>query len=249
MFKVTISVIFVAYLLFAGETLLLNKPLTWTSFDVVKKIRWKLKKITGIKKIKVGHAGTLDPLATGLLIICTGKFAKKIDEYQGQIKEYTGTIALGASRPSYDKETDIDHTYPITEITEQQIIDIAKTFLGESLQTAPIYSALKVDGERAYEKARRGEEIEMKKRLVNISNFEVSNIRKEKKLLLFDFTVECSKGTYIRAIARDFGVKLKNGGYLDTLCRTKIGDFSLEKAYSITDFSNLLNEQYPDIIK
>lgn len=215
-----------------GAVLLFNKPLRWTSFDVVKKVRNSLRSHLGVKKIKVGHAGTLDPLATGLLVVCTGKFTKRIEGFQGQEKEYTGTFTLGATTPSYDLETEIDQTFPTAHITEEKIQEACKPFIGTIAQFPPVFSALKKDGERLYEKARRGEEVKVKARQVNISAFEITRI----ELPEVDFRVVCSKGTYIRSLAYDFGKALESGAHLSKLCRTRIGDFRLEQAVEIEAF-------------
>jgi len=212
-----------------GELLLVNKPYRWTSFDVVSKIRNAFKPL----KLKVGHAGTLDPLATGLLIICTGKLTKKIDEYQAQEKEYTGTMILGATTPSYDMETEVDETYPIDALTETSIRSACGAFVGEIMQFPPAFSALKVNGERVYEKARRGEAVEMKSRQVTISAFEITRV----ELPEVDFRVVCSKGTYIRSLVYDFGRRLDNGAYLSKLRRTRSGDFRIEKAFEVMELS------------
>lgn len=210
-----------------GELILVDKPLNWTSFDVVGKIR----NSTRIKKIKVGHAGTLDPLATGLLIICTGKLTKKVDEFLAEEKEYTGTITLGASTPSYDLETEINHTYPTDHITEQMIMEAAKSFVGEIEQVSPLYSALRIDGERAYHKARRGEEIKMKARKVRIEAFEITKI----EMPIIHFRIVCSKGTYIRSIAHDIGKILESGSHLSSLRRTRSGNFKIEDAWNLEE--------------
>lgn len=210
-----------------GELLLVDKPLTWTSFDVVGKIR----NSTRIKKIKVGHAGTLDPLATGLLIVCTGKLTKKVDEFLAEEKEYTGTITLGATTPSYDLETEVNHTFPTNHITNEMLLEVAKTFEGEIEQVSPVYSALRIDGERAYHKARRGEEVKMKSRKVTIDAFEITNI----EMPIVTFRIVCSKGTYIRSIAHDFGKKLDSGGYLSSLRRTRSGAFKIEDAWNLEE--------------
>lgn len=219
-----------------GQVILIDKPLEWTSFQVVNKVRWLIRKSFDIKKIKVGHAGTLDPLATGLLIICTGKLTKKIDTFQAQEKEYTGTFTLGATTPSYDLETEIDQTFDISEITSEKIHDATKQFLGEIKQQPPVFSALKKDGKRLYEFARSGEEVEIPFRTVTISEFEITSIDLPK----IDFRVVCSKGTYIRSLANDFGKALNNGAHLSGLRRTKIGDFSVENAVGIEPFENSL---------
>lgn len=207
-----------------GQVLLIDKPLEWTSFQVVNKLRWHIRQKFGIKKIKVGHAGTLDPLASGLLIICTGKFTKQINEYQGQIKEYTGEFTLGATTPSYDLETEIDASFPITHITDELIYNTTKQFIGEIDQIPPIFSALKKDGKRLYELARAGETTEINSRKINISEFKITKINLPK----VNFRVVCSKGTYIRSLAYDFGKALNSGAHLSELRRTKIGAFSVE---------------------
>jgi len=209
-----------------GQVLLIDKPLNWTSFQVVNKLRWHIRQKFNLKKIKVGHAGTLDPLATGLLIICTGKFTKKIDEYQGQIKVYTGEITLGATTPSYDLESEIDKTFPIEHITNELIQKTVKQFIGEIDQKPPMFSALKKDGVRLYDMAREGKTIEIASRKINIAEFEITNIDLPK----VNFKVVCSKGTYIRSLAYDFGKALNSGAHLSALRRTKIGEFSVEKA-------------------
>lgn len=217
-----------------GEVLLLNKPYRWTSFDVVGKLRNSFKPL----KLKVGHAGTLDPLATGLLIICTGKLTKQIDTFQAEDKEYTGTFTLGATTPSYDLETEIDQKFDISALTEQQILDNCKHFIGDLEQYPPAHSAIKVNGERLYLKARRGEEVELKTRKVNISEFEITRIQ----LPEVDFRVVCSKGTYIRSLAKDFGEKLGNGAHLSALCRTRSGNFKVEDAFEIMELVDHVRE-------
>ena len=223
----------------SGEILLFDKPLNWTSFQVVNKVRWLIRKSCHIKKIKVGHAGTLDPLATGLLIICTGKFTKRIPELQGQIKEYTGTITLGSTTPSYDLETEIDETFPTAHISEELLKETTKKFIGEIEQTPPVFSALKKDGKRLYEYAREGKKIEVKSRKVEISEFEIDS----ENFPQISFRVVCSKGTYIRSLAHEFGQALKSGAHLSELRRTKIGDHSVGKAMNIEYFENLLPSQ------
>lgn len=218
-----------------GEVLLINKPYTWTSFDVVGKVRSVLKSTLKIKP-KVGHAGTLDPLATGLLILCTGKFTKKIEEYQAQEKEYTGTFTIGSTTPSFDLETKTDRTFDISHITNDLIYETTKQFCGTIQQTPPIYSAIKINGERAYEKARRGETAEIKSKEITISEFEITYI----ELPIVGFRVVCSKGTYIRSLARDFGIALNSGAYLSSLCRTRIGSFELKDALEITDLEGIM---------
>lgn len=213
-----------------GEVLLINKPYQWTSFDVVGKLRNSFKPL----KLKVGHAGTLDPLATGLLIICTGKLTKQIDSFQAEEKEYTGTFTLGATTPSYDLETEIDQTFDIANLTNESILDNCKHFIGDLAQYPPAHSAIKVDGERLYLKARRGEEVVLKSRKVSITAFEITRI----ELPEVDFRVVCSKGTYIRSLAKDFGEKLGNGAYLSRLRRTRSGNFRVEDAFEIMELVN-----------
>lgn len=215
----------------AGATLLVNKPKDWTSFDVVNKIRYKLKHRLGVKKIKVGHAGTLDPMATGLLIICTGKFTKKLADFQGLSKEYTGEITLGGTTPSYDAETEIDQTYPTEHIDNELVEYTRKTFLGDLEQYPPMFSAIKVDGQPLYKKARKGIVVEVKPRPVSIYAFDINHIEIPK----LQFRVECSKGTYIRSLAYDFGKAVQSGGYLTELTRTKIGEYKLEDAWNLED--------------
>ena len=215
-----------------GQVLLIDKPLTWTSFQVVNKLRWEIRQRFNIKKIKVGHAGTLDPLATGLLIICTGKQTKQIDTYQGQVKEYTGTFTLGGTTPSYDLETEIDNIFPTAHITEELLHETTKQFMGEIQQKPPIFSAIKKDGKRLYELARKGETTEINERTVTVSAFEITKIN----LPEVGFRIICSKGTYIRSIAFDYGKALNSGGYLSALRRTKIGNFSVDDAFSVEEF-------------
>lgn len=216
----------------SGQVLLIDKPLHWTSFQVVNKLRWAIRKAFNIKKIKVGHAGTLDPLATGLLVICTGKMTKQINTFQGQIKEYTGTIVLGSTTPSYDLETEIDNTFSTEHITEDLIQETTKQFIGEIVQFPPIFSAIKKDGKRLYEFARAGEDVKIKSRNITINTFEITKIN----LPEVEFRVVCSKGTYIRSLAHDFGKALNSGGHLSALRRIKIGDFSVTDALSIERF-------------
>lgn len=217
----------------AGELVLVDKPLKWTSFDVVNKLRYILKKATGLKKLKVGHAGTLDPLATGLLIICTGKKTKIIDSIQGQVKEYTGCIQLGGTTPSYDLETAIENQQSVTHLTEEQIKDAAASFEGIQNQLPPIFSAKKIEGKRAYIQARKGEKPEMKPKEICIHFFQVEKI----ELPLVYFKISCSSGTYIRSIANDLGEKLKVGGFLKSLRRTKIGAYSVDNAIQVEEFT------------
>ena len=211
-----------------GQVLLIDKPYGWTSFQVVNKLRWKIRHAHKLSKLKIGHAGTLDPLATGLLIICTGKFTKRIEEFQAQEKEYTGTFILGATTPCYDLEKPVDRTFPTEHITEQMILETAKTFVGEQMQVPPIFSAVKIDGKRAYDYARQEQEVEIKAKPILIKKFEITRI----KMPEVDFKIICSKGTYIRSIARDFGEKLQSGAYLSALRRTKIGNFLVENSCS-----------------
>lgn len=224
-----------------GKVLLIDKPLGWTSFQMVNKIRWLIKQEFGLKKIKVGHAGTLDPLATGLLIICTGKETKNIHTYQAQEKEYTGTITLGGTTPSYDLETEIDHRFPITDLTAELLLETTDQFTGNIMQKPPIYSALKKDGKRLYEIARAGKTIEIAEREVNVREFELTHI----KLPKVDFRITCSKGTYIRSLANDFGTALNNGGHLSALRRTAIGDYRVKNAMTLEEFeTNLKNVDF-----
>lgn len=216
-----------------GQILLIDKPLTWSSFQAVNKLKYILKRKFDLpKKFKIGHAGTLDPLASGLLIICTGKFTKSITEIQSQAKEYTGTITVGATTPSYDLETEINATFPTAHITETTILETTKQFLGEINQKPPVFSAIKKDGVRLYEHARAGEEVEIAFRKTTIHEFEITRIA----LPEIDFRVTCSKGTYIRSLAFDFGRALESGAYLSALRRTKIGDYSVDNAVLVTDF-------------
>jgi len=215
-----------------GQVLLINKPLTWTSFQVVNKLRWNIRQKFDLGKIKVGHAGTLDPLATGLLIICTGNFTKKIDEYQGQIKEYTGEITLGATTPSYDLETEVDETFPVDHITSDLIHKTVLQFVGEIEQIPPMFSAIKMAGVRLYDLARQGKTREIQSRKITIETFEITDISLPK----VQFRIVCSKGTYIRSLAYDFGKALNSGGHLSALRRTKIGDFNVNDAVEIEDF-------------
>lgn len=215
-----------------GQVLIVDKPLNWTSFQVVNKIRWVIRRKFNLKKIKVGHAGTLDPLATGLLIVCTGKMTKRINEFQAEHKEYTGSITLGSTTPSFDLETEIDQSFSYKHITEKEIFDTAKTFIGEIQQTPPLYSAIKKDGVRLYELARKGEQTEIKSRQVTIFDFEITKI----ELPHISFKIQCSKGTYIRSIASDFGKKLSNGAHLSSLRRTKSGNFDLTSSITPEDF-------------
>jgi tRNA pseudouridine55 synthase len=215
-----------------GQILLIDKPLHWTSFQAVNKMKWALKNKLGLKKIKIGHAGTLDPLASGLLLVCTGKFTKRITELQGQAKEYTGTFYLGATTPSYDLETEIDKTFPTEHIDQGLILETVKQFLGEIDQKPPIFSAIKKDGVRLYEHARAGETVEIATRKTTIHEFEITRV----ELPEIDFRVVCSKGTYIRSLAFDFGLALQSGAHLTALRRTKIGDYDVANAVDVATF-------------
>ena len=215
-----------------GQVLLIDKPLQWTSFQAVNKMKWVLKSKLNLKKIKIGHAGTLDPLATGLLLVCTGKFTKRITELQGQAKEYTGTFYIGATTPSYDLETEIDHTFPTSHINDALIHETIPQFLGEIDQKPPIFSAIKKEGIRLYEHARAGETVEIASRKTTIHEFEITRIA----LPEIDFRVVCSKGTYSRSLAFDFGKALNSGAHLIALRRTKIGDYDVKNAMDVTAF-------------
>lgn len=218
----------------AGQVLLFDKPLEWTSFQLVNKVRWLIRRNFKIKKIKVGHAGTLDPLATGLLIICTGKATKTIDILQGQEKEYTGTFTLGATTPSFDMETDVDQQFSLEHLSEEKIHKATEAFLGDIQQYPPVFSALKKDGKRLYEYARNGEEVQISARNVNISEFKITKI----SLPEVHFKVVCSKGTYIRSLAHDFGKELESGAYLSSLRRTRIGQHEVKNALDLDSFVN-----------
>jgi tRNA pseudouridine55 synthase len=224
-----------------GELLLIDKPLEWTSFDVVNHLRSFIKRAYDIKKIKVGHAGTLDPLASGLLIVCTGKFTKQIDNYQGMDKVYTGTMHLGATTPSFDMETETDQTFDISNITAEQLEEATLLFLGDIEQIPPKYSAIKIDGKRAFLYARKQDEVAMKPRPVTIRQFLLTKTQMPD----LDFFVECSKGTYIRSLVHDFGKQLNNGAYLSALRRTAIGGFSVDDAFSLEELRNEILEQAP----
>lgn len=215
-----------------GSTILVDKPLNWTSFDVVNKLRWNLKQKLGVKKIKVGHAGTLDPLATGLLILCIGKHTKTIEEMIGADKTYTGTFLLGKTTPSYDLESEYNEEFPIDHITKELVEEVRLSFLGEIDQVPPIFSAKQVDGKRAYDLARAGKEVVLKSNKIKISDFSVDTSRFPE----VDFKITCSKGTYIRSIANDFGKALKSGATLIALRRTASGDKSIQDAKSVEDW-------------
>jgi tRNA pseudouridine55 synthase len=222
----------------AGKVLSIDKPLEWTSFQVVNKMRWMIRKHFGIKKIKIGHAGTLDPLATGLLIVCVGKATKTISKYQGQEKEYTGTLVLGATTPSYDLETEIDQRYAWDGLTEDAIRKAAASLTGEIIQKPPIFSAIKKDGKRLYEHARAGRSVEVEGRRVLINSFELTRI----ELPEVDFRVVCSKGTYIRSLAHDLGQVLDNGAHLSRLRRVRIGEHLVSNAWDLDTFARKLQD-------
>jgi tRNA pseudouridine55 synthase len=234
-----------SYNFYTGEVLLINKPYTWSSFQAVNKLKHAIKQhpsflVDGKKvKPKIGHAGTLDPLATGLLIVCTGKKTKTINELMGQEKEYTGTFFLGATTPCFDLEKEVDKTYPVEHITQNDILNTAKEFTGVQQQVPPIFSAVMINGKRAYELARAGEEVEIKSREIEIKEFEITTIN----LPEVSFRIVCSKGTYIRSIARDFGLALNSGAHLIKLCRTRIGNFKLSEAQTPQEFADKLKIQ------
>jgi tRNA pseudouridine55 synthase len=219
----------------AGKLLLLDKPLGWTSFDLVNKVRFAIEKHYKLKRmaIKVGHAGTLDPLATGLMLICTGKLTKQIDSFQGMPKTYTGTFTLGGTTVSFDLEKEVDQHFPTEHITEEMIREVAKNFIGTHDQEPPVFSAKKIDGSRAYDLARAGKDVKMKTASIEITAFEITRIA----LPEVDFRVECSKGTYIRSLARDFGQALQSGAYLSSLRRTAIGEYTVDNAQSIEELT------------
>ena len=222
-----------------GEVFYLDKPLSWTSFDVVKRIRGKLHHRLGIKKLKVGHAGTLDPLATGVLIVCTGKMTKQIDELQAHVKEYVAEMTLGATTPSFDLETEIDATYPTEHITREMVEQVLQEqFVGSIQQVPPAFSACKVDGHRAYKMARKGKTVELKAKELVIDEIELLAFEPQK----ITVRVVCSKGTYIRALARDIGVALGSGAHLTALRRTRVGSVRVEDCLSVPDMLSLLDE-------
>lgn len=228
-----------------GEVLYFNKPLTWTSFNLVAKVRYIVSRKINEKKIKVGHAGTLDPLATGVMIICTGRATKRIEEFQYQTKEYIATIALGATTPSYDLEKEIDATYPTAHITRELVEETLKRFIGEIQQIPPAFSACKVDGARAYDLARKGKEVELKPKLLVIDEIELL----ECNLPEIKIRVVCSKGTYIRALARDIGEALESGAHLTGLIRTRVGDVRLADCLDPEQFAQWLDGQSIEITK
>ncbi|MDE6564209.1 MAG: tRNA pseudouridine(55) synthase TruB [Muribaculaceae bacterium] len=221
-----------------GEVLCIDKPLGWTSFDAVKRLRGALSRRLGLKKIKVGHAGTLDPLATGVMIICTGRATKRIDELQAGVKEYIATIALGATTPSFDLETEIDATYPTAHITEELVREVLGRFIGSIEQIPPAYSACKIDGHRAYDLARKGREVQLKAKTLVIDEIELLSFSPE------EITIRtlCSKGTYIRALARDIGQALDSGAHLTALRRTRVGDITIDDCLSVDDAATLIRE-------
>lgn len=224
-----------------GEIIYIDKPYRWTSFDVVAKIRWQLCRKLGIKKLKVGHAGTLDPLATGVVTVCTGRATKRIDELQAHTKEYVATLQLGATTPSYDLEKEIDQTYPTEHITRSLIDEVLPRFRGRIEQVPPAFSACKVDGDRAYKLARKGEEVKLKAKILVIDELEVLSFDEEKMQLTL--RIVCSKGTYIRALARDIGEALNSGAHLTALRRTQVGDIRVEQCMQIEDFPEWLEQQ------
>jgi tRNA pseudouridine55 synthase len=221
-----------------GEIFLIDKPFRWTSFDVVNNLRGFLHSRLGIKKMKIGHTGTLDPLATGLLILCTGRFTKQIEQFKDLDKEYTGTITLGATTPSFDLETEINFSFPCEHITEEAIHSVSISFTGTYDQIPPVYSAVKIDGKRAYEYARRDQKVIIKPKVISVSAFEVTGIR----MPHVDFRIVCSKGTYIRALARDFGKALNCGAHITALCRTRIGQYHLIDAWELEELKKALLE-------
>ena len=222
-----------------GEILLVNKPYRWTSFDVIGSLRGLIKHLIG-KKIKIGHAGTLDPLATGLLIVCTGKATKRIEEFMVFDKEYTGTFVLGATTPSYDMEKEVNETFPVAHITNEMIHEATKSLSGDIMQIPPMFSAIKVDGKRAYESARKDKDLGLAARPVSVPVFEITRIEMPE----VDFRIVCSKGTYIRALARDFGEALQSGAYMSALCRTRVGPHLLSNAYEVEALKTILRAQY-----
>ncbi len=222
-----------------GEILLVNKPYRWTSFDVIGSLRGLIKHLIG-KKIKIGHAGTLDPLATGLLIVCTGKATKRIEEFKDFDKEYTGTFTVGATTPSYDMEKEVNETFPTGHITPEMIYDAARSLSGDIMQIPPMFSAIKIDGKRAYESARKDKDLGLAARPVSVPEFKITRI----ELPEVDFRIVCSKGTYIRSIARDFGLALNSGAYLSALCRTRVGPHLLSNAFEVEKLKTVLRAQF-----
>lgn len=231
-----------------GELICVDKPLGWTSFDVVKRVRGAVQRRLGVKKLKVGHAGTLDPLATGVMIICTGRATKRIDELQSGVKEYIATVRLGATTPSYDLETEIDATFPTEHITEELVRDTLVKFTGRIEQVPPEFSACKVDGKRAYKLARAGKAVELKPKVLVIDEIELLSFSKEEVVI----RVVCSKGTYIRALARDIGRALDSGGHLTALRRTRVGSVTIDNCLSVEDAANhiaVTSVEYPEDYK
>lgn len=224
----------------SGKMILIDKPLNWTSFDVVNYLRMELRKKAGIREIKIGHAGTLDPLASGLVIVCTGKWTKRISEFQDMDKEYIGQFTLGATTPSFDLETEIDNTFPVDHITEEMIRQVAESFMGTSEQYPPVFSAIKIKGKRAYEYAREGKEVSIQPKKIHISAFDITLIESN----VVTFRIRCSKGTYVRSLARDFGKKLESGAYLSELRRTAIGEYLVVNAITPAEFSLELTEDF-----
>ncbi len=227
----------------AGEVLYFNKPLHWTSFDVVNKLRYKLSRRLKVKKIKVGHAGTLDPLATGVMILCTGKATKRIDEFQYQTKEYVATLKLGATTPSFDLEKEVDATYPTEHISRSLVEQVLQSFVGEIQQVPPVFSACKIEGKRAYELAREGKDVELKSKTLVIDEIELL----ECQLPVIKIRVVCSKGTYIRALARDIGIALSSGAHLIALERTRIGNITLDKCMDPEQIDEFLIREIPEV--
>lgn len=226
----------------SGQILTFDKPLGWTSFQLVGKVRWLLCRAIGRKKLKVGHAGTLDPLATGMMVICTGKATKRIEELQLGRKEYTATLQLGATTPSYDLEHEVDATFPTEHITEEAVREVLTRFTGEIEQVPPVFSACKVDGKRAYDLARKGKDVELKAKRITIDELEL--LRFDPESMQIDIRVRCSKGTYIRSLARDIGEALNSGAHLTALRRTQVGDYKVEDAFpSIEAFEEWLSQQ------
>ena len=224
-----------------GEILFFDKPLRWTSFDVVSKIRWQLSRRLGVKRLKVGHAGTLDPLATGVMVVCTGRATKHIDELQAEVKEYVATLQLGATTPCFDLEKPVDRTYPTEHITEELVREALARFLGRIEQVPPAYSACKVDGKRAYDLARKGEEVELKPKVLVIDEIELQDFNSA--TMQATIRVVCSKGTYIRALARDIGLALGSGAHLVSLRRTRVGNVRVEDCMQVEDFPAWLDRQ------
>ena len=222
---------------FNGEVVFFNKPLDWTSFDLVNKFRYQMSRKLNVKKIKVGHAGTLDPKATGVMILCTGRATKRIDEFQGQTKEYIATLMLGATTPSFDLEKEIDATYPIGHITREMTEEVLKRFIGSVEQVPPAFSACNIDGKRAYKLARKGVDVPLKAKTLIIDTLEILEYR----LPVIKIRVVCSKGTYIRALVRDIGQALNSGAHLIALERTRVGDVTLEQCMNTDDIASFLN--------